>query len=170
MLTKADIEQYFLAEKNASLVFLVAGVIGIVMSIILLLLLKTSFYKGMALVCCVFGLTQLIVGYNIYRKADRQRVDIVYAYDLNPDKIGNTELPRVTKALAGIRSIMIAELLAFVIGMILLLTFRASAGKEIWLGVGLALIIQGTMALIFDIRAYRRTQNYFLRLTEFVNR
>jgi hypothetical protein len=48
MLTKADIEKYFLAEKQAGLFFLVIGIIAILLAFAFFFYWKTSLFKGMA--------------------------------------------------------------------------------------------------------------------------
>ena len=46
MLTKADIEKYFIAEKHESLVFLVIGIAVIVLALIFYFAVKTQIYRG----------------------------------------------------------------------------------------------------------------------------
>lgn len=64
MFSKAEIEKYFTAEKQGSLLFLVIGVVAIILELVFYLGLKTSFYKGAAipiLACCVELLAILFV-------------------------------------------------------------------------------------------------------------
>ena len=46
MLTKADIEKYFIAEKQESLVFLVIGIAAIVLALIFYFTVKTQSLPG----------------------------------------------------------------------------------------------------------------------------
>ena len=48
MLTKADIEKYFIAEKHESLVFLVIGIAVIILALIFYFTAKTQIYRGAA--------------------------------------------------------------------------------------------------------------------------
>ena len=66
MLTKAEIEKYFTAEKSESLLFLVIGIIAILLAIAFFFFLKTSFYKGAAVPLLVIGIIQAIVGFTVY--------------------------------------------------------------------------------------------------------
>ena len=45
MFTKADIEKYFNAEKQESLLFMLIGVAGIIAAFVFFFFLKTNFYK-----------------------------------------------------------------------------------------------------------------------------
>src|SRR3974390_1876133 len=95
MFTKADIEKYFVAEKNESLLFLVIGLLAISLSVFFYSYLKSSLYKGAAIPLLAIGLIQAIVGFTVYSRSDTQRISVVYAYDMNPGKLKNEELPRM---------------------------------------------------------------------------
>ena len=84
MFNKADIEKYFNAEKGESFIFMAIGIIGIIAAIIFFFVLKTNFYKGAAVPLVLVGLLLGVVGFTVYRSSDKQRVDNVYAYDMNP--------------------------------------------------------------------------------------
>lgn len=170
MLTKTDIEQYFLAEKNAAFIFLIAGIISIVLGLVFILILKTSFYKGAAVVLMAVGLLQTIIGYTIYSRSDKQRVDTVYAFDLNPDKLKNHELPRIKKAVTGIQVFLIAEAVLLIAGAALYFKNNSPAGNVFWQGVALLLVIEGLILLGADVPALKRNQTYLKKLEQLVQR
>ncbi len=62
MLTKVDIERYFIAEKHESLVFLVIGIIAILLATLFHFSIKTQVYKGAAFPLLVLGLIQAVAG------------------------------------------------------------------------------------------------------------
>ncbi len=62
MFTKTDIEKYFTAEKQESLLFMLIGIAGIVAALILFFFLKTNFYKGAAIPLLLVGLLLGVVG------------------------------------------------------------------------------------------------------------
>ena len=97
MLTKTDIEKYFIAEKQESLVFLVIGIAAIILALILYFMVKTQVYRGAAIPLLVLGLMQAVAGYSVYVKSDDQRISQVYAYDMNPDQLKTIELTRMRK-------------------------------------------------------------------------
>lgn len=95
MLTKTDIEKYFTAEKQESIVFLVLGIIAIATAIIFLFFIKNNCSRGAAIPALVIGLMMAIVGYTIYTRSDTDRIRVVYAYDMNPQELTTKELPRM---------------------------------------------------------------------------
>ncbi|MGB4883646.1 MAG: hypothetical protein WBP01_01300, partial [Ferruginibacter sp.] len=97
MFTKADIEKYFLAEKNAALFFLILGIVAILASVIFFAFIKTNWYKGFAVPLFIIGIIQGVVGYQVYKTADEYRKDNVFAYDLNPAKLESQEMARMQK-------------------------------------------------------------------------
>ena len=95
MLTKTDIEKYFIAEKQESLFFIVVGLVAICIAIIGVLIYKTPAFKGAAIPLIVIGLIQITVGFSVYKQSDDDRIRVIYAYDMNANDIKNTELPRM---------------------------------------------------------------------------
>ena len=176
MLTKTDIEQYFIAEKNAGLFFLVAGIVAIALAILLLVFLKGNVCKGLAWPLIVLGLLQAIVGYSVYSGSDKQRIDNIYAFDMNPGKLKTAELPRMQKAVKAITVFLVLELLAFIAGIVLLwmnrrfLSGTLFSSGTIGLGVGLALVFQSLLMAAADFAAYRRSVQYTGQLQSFVNK
>ena len=177
MLTKTDIEQYFLAEKSAGLFFLIAGIAAVCISVAFFIVAKTTLYKGMAWPLIILGLIQAVVGYTIYSKSDQQRVDNVYAYDLNPGKLKSNELPRMQKAVRGIAIFLWIELITFITGIVLLVVnrqfFSHSSSlpyNSFWLGVGIILIIEALVLAGADLMAYKRGKEYTYKLEQFLNR
>lgn len=163
MLNKSGIEQYFLAEKNAGLLLVIFGVAWIILALVFLFFLKTGFYKGSAYVLMVAGLLQAGVGYSIYRKSDKQRVDNVYAFDMNPNKLMTNELPRMEKAISGIKWFIAFEILLFVAGIIFFLkskTQHSAVIHSVWAGIGAVLVIQALFLVAFDYQAYKRGKIY----------
>ncbi|MBS1596664.1 MAG: hypothetical protein JST75_00455 [Bacteroidetes bacterium] len=169
MLTKADIEKYFLAEKHESLMFLVVGIIAIVLSLIFYSYLKTNFYKGAAIPLLVIGIAQAVVGYTVYARSDEQRIGNVYAYDMDPGKLKMQEFPRmqtVNKNFVIYRWIEIAFLIA---GGTLIFLYRNDPDKIFWFGLGITLVIQAALLLIADQIAAQRASVYTSLLEKFIN-
>lgn len=99
MFNKIDIERYFNAEKQESLLFVLIGFAGIITAIVFFFLLKTNFYKGAAIPLFLIGLLLGVVGYSVYKKSDEDRKRNVYGYDLNPSELNEKELPRMKTVL-----------------------------------------------------------------------
>src|SRR5690349_13072557 len=97
MISRTDIEKYFLAEKQAGLIFLILGIAAIIVALIAILTIKTNVWKGAAIPLIIFGVIQAAAGYVVYSRSDEQRISNVYAVDMNPDKLTKEEIPRMQK-------------------------------------------------------------------------
>ena len=124
MFTKADIEKYFLAEKNESLIFLIIGVTAILFAIGFFFFWKTNFAKGAAVPLLIIGLVQAAAGYVVYARSDNQRIDNVYAYDMNPAKLKNEELPRMKTVNRNFLIYRWVEILFVVTGLVLIFLYN----------------------------------------------
>ena len=160
MLTKADIEKYFLAEKQTGLIFLIIGVIAILLAIAFFFYGKTSFYKGMAVPLIIFGLLEAIAGYTVYSRSDTQRIENVYAFDMNPGHLKDNEFPRMQKVMKNFVIYRWVEIVFIIAGLVLIFLFRSDAGKTFWYGFGIALAIQAVIMLGADYFAEKRGKVY----------
>ena len=163
MLTKADIERYFIAEKQESLIFLIVGIVTIALALIFYFTAKTQIYKGAALPLLILGLVQAIAGYTVYIRSDDQRISQVYAYDMNPDQLKTIELTRMRKVNTNFLIYRWIEIGSIIAGITLIILFRGQETKTFWLGFGIALTI---MSGIFFI-AEKRAVYYTKQLEEF---
>ncbi|HTE12759.1 MAG TPA: hypothetical protein VK645_17390 [Chitinophagaceae bacterium] len=170
MFSKQDIEKYFLAEKQLGLSFIIIGAIAIVLAIVFFFLLKTPFYKGAAIPLLIIGLIQLVASITIYKKSDADRIRNVYAYDMNPVRIKNEELPRMKTVIKNFAIIKWVEIALVVTGLLMIFYYRADADKAFWYGLGLTLTIQALVMLIADYAAERRALQYTRGIESLVNR
>lgn len=160
MLTKADIEKYFIAEKQESLVFLIIGIVAIVLALLFYFAGKTHIYKGAAIPLFVIGLIQAGAGYAVYVRSDDQRISQVYAYDMNPDQLKTVELTRMRKVKMNFLIYRWVEIGAVVTGIILIILFKNQPEKSFWLGFGIALAIMAVVLFFADYIAEKRAVNY----------
>jgi len=167
MLTKADIEKYFIAEKQESLVFLVIGMAAILLALIFYFSAKTQIYRGAALPLLILGLMQSIAGYTVYIRSDDQRVGQVYAYDMNPDQLKTIELTRMRKVKTNFLIYRWIEIGFFIAGLILIILFFKQPVRSFWLGFGITLTIMAAELFIADFIAERRAVHYTSLLEEF---
>src|SRR5580765_7553280 len=159
MLTKADIEKYFVAEKQESLVFLVIGIIAVVLALIFYFAVKPPVYKGAALPLLILGLVQAVAGYAVYVRSDDQRVSQVYAYDMNPDQLKTIELTRMRKVKTNFLIYRWVEIGVLIAGIALIVIFRTEP-KTFWLGLGITLTLMAAELFIADFIAERRAVFY----------
>jgi ABC-type xylose transport system permease subunit len=160
MFSKADIEKYFLAEKQAGLMFLVIGLLAVILAIIFFVALKTNFYKGAALPLLIVGLLECVIGFAVYKRSDGDRVRNVYAYDMNPDQLKREEWPRMKKVNRSFTIIKWVEILLALAGIGLAFYFKANPEKSFWYGLGITLTIQAVVALGADYYAEKRALIY----------
>ncbi len=168
MLTKEYIEKYFLTEKQDGLMMMIAGLIVIALAIFLLIKGNDSFSKGVSIILVVTGIWQMIMGYPAFMHSDAYRIDIVYAYDMNPHILKNEELPRVEKTTKSLRNYRILEASLFLVGVALAIIFFSNEEKAIWYGIGLGLALQAMVIFIMDHFAAKRAEEYWFYLKTFV--
>ncbi len=167
MLTKTDIEKYFIAEKHESLVFLVIGIAAILLAITFYFLIKSPVYKGAAIPLLALGLIQAIAGYAVYVKSDDQRISQVYAFDMNPDQLKTIELTRMQKVKTNFLVYQWIEIALMIAGLVLVILFRNQEPGSYWMGFGLALTLMAAELYTADFIAEKRAIQFTALLEEF---
>jgi len=169
MLSKADIEKYFMAEKHESLIFLGIGIIAILLSLVFYSYLKTNLYKGAAIPLLVIGLIQAVVGYTVYARSDEQRISNVYAYDMDPVKLKAQEFPRMKTVKKNFIIYRWVEIVLVLSGIALIFLYKTNPNKAFWFGLGMTLAIQAGLMFAADYFAEQRAGVYTNLLENFVN-
>lgn len=170
MLTKTEIEKYFTAEKQESLLFLFIGIAGVITGIVFFFFLKTNFYKGAAIPFFLVGLLLGVVGYSVYKRSDDDRKRNVYAYDMNPSELKNKELPRMKTVLKNFVIYRYTEIILALVGVVIFFYFRNNETQHFWRGFGMALAIMAILTLAADYFAEKRGKAYANGLTSFVSK
>jgi hypothetical protein len=170
MFSKTDIEKYFNAEKAESWVFMAIGIAGIILAIVFFFFLKTNLFKGMAVPLASVGLILGIVGFTVYRSSDKQRIDNVYAYGMNPGQLRDKELPRMKTVMKNFVIYRWVEISLFLVGAGLYIYFIRDFRQDFWRGFGFVLAIMALLALAADYFAEKRGHVYTKGIESFVNR
>jgi uncharacterized membrane protein HdeD (DUF308 family) len=160
MFTKTDIEKYFLAEKQESLLFIIVGVAAVIAAIAFYFLLRSSFFKGAALPLLFIGIIELVVGYTVFKRSDDDRIRNVYAYDMNPSELRDKEIPRMQTVNRNFVIYRWVELAFLVTGIVLSMVFGQNPGRTFWYGFGIALSLQAGVLLVADYFAEKRALIY----------
>jgi hypothetical protein len=160
MLTKADIEKYFIAEKHESLLFLVVGLATILLALIFYFAVKTHICRGAAIPLLLFGLIQAVAGYIVYQRSDDQRINQVYAYDMNPGQLKSGELARMERVNRNFNIYRRIEISGVIAGIILIVVFRNEPTKHFWMGLGIALALMTAELFVADFIAAKRALRY----------
>lgn len=168
MFTKADIEKYFMAEKQESLLFVLIGIAGVVSAIVFFFFLKSSFYKGAAIPALLIGLLLAVVGFTVYKRSDADRKRNVYAYDLNPADLKDKELPRMKVVMKNFVTYRYTEIFLLLLGAALYVYFIKDIANDFWRGFGLALAVMSLLALTADYFAEKRGRIYTRGIESFV--
>lgn len=168
MLTKAGIEKYFIAEKNESLVFIVIGVLAILAAMYFIFIQKTAFAKGIAIPLIAIAFIEITVGWTVFRRSDKDRIDMVYALDMNPGILRTEEIPRMQKVLDNFRIYRWVEISLAITGLLLILFCRTKTEWSFWYGIGVGLAIQALLMLVADFFAEKRAWLYFESLNRLI--
>ena len=176
MFTKADIEKYFRAEKQESLLFVLIGVAGIITAVVFFFFLKTNFYKGAAIPLLLVGLLLGVAGYTVYKRSDGDRKRNVYAYDMNPAELKEKELPRMKTVIKNFVIYRYVEIVLALTGIGLFTYFFKTDGRfagsytPFWKGFGFTLAVMALLALAADFFAEKRGKIYTKGIESFTTK
>ena len=170
MFIKTEIEKYFLAQKQESLILCLAGIIAILLAGGFFFLWKTQFAKGAAAPLLALGILQAIIGYAVYAKSDKQRIDNVYAADMNPGKLKNQELPRIHSLNRNLTIYRFVELFLILAGIGMGVYFKSQPDRSFYIGLGVALAIESALLLGLDSLAWKRALFYTSQLETFLGK
>lgn len=169
MFGKTDIEKYFMAEKQESLLFIIVGALAVLAAMAFYFFIRSSFFKGAAIPLLLIGLLQLVVGLTVYNRSDDDRIRNVYAYDMNPGELKTRELPRMEKVNRNFVIYRWVELALLITGLVLSLVYGTNPGRSFWYGFGIALTLQAGIMLAADYFAEKRGLEYFRGLQSFTS-
>jgi uncharacterized membrane protein len=168
MFSKSDIERYFIAEKQESLLFLIVGIAAIVLGLLSYFYGKTPFFKGAAIPLIIIGLIQGVVGYTVYARSDEDRKRNVYAFDMNPSELKGKELPRMQKVNQNFVIYRWVEIVLAIVSVFLLLYYRGRENGLFLYGLGMALAVQSLFMLGADYFAEKRAAAYTAGIESFL--
>jgi ABC-type xylose transport system permease subunit len=168
MFSKPDIEKYFMAEKQESLLFLIIGIIALILAIAFFFFLKTNFYKGAAIPLVLIGLIQIVVGYTVYKRSDEDRVRNVYAYDMNPGQLKNEELRRMKTVIKKFAIYRWVEIVCVLGGALLIFYCKNNPDKALCYGLGVTLVVQAALMVGADYFSEKRAVQYSKGIESFV--
>jgi len=159
------IVKYFTGEKMESLLFLGMGIIGVAIAIFLFFVLKTSFFKGIAIPFLMVSILEIIVGVTIVNRSPKDIIRVESYLTDNSKMIQTTEIPRIEKVMKNFVIFRYIEITLIILGIILMYRFRHNL---LWNGIGLGLFIQSSIVLILDFFAERRGHVYLTYLRSLI--
>ena len=165
------IYKYFIAEKQESLLFLIVGIAAVLLAVVFWFFIKSNpqFFKGAAIPLLAIGLIQVVVGYSVYSRTDKQKTDIAYSIGMDPvNYVKQTELPRMKTVMKNFVIYRWVEIVFIIAGLFLIFLFRTNVDKTFWYGFGVALAIQAVIMLGADFFAEKRGKVYTEELKKLI--
>lgn len=166
------IYKYFIAEKQESLLFLIVGIVAVLLAVLFWFFIKSnpSFFKGAAIPLLSIGLIQLVVGYTVYSRTDKQKTDVAYNLGMEPvNYVKQTEQPRMKTVMKNFVIYRWVEIAFIITGLVLIFLFRSNPDKSFWYGFGVALAIQAIIMLGADYFAEKRGKVYTAELENIIS-
>lgn len=160
---QSELLNYFAAEKAESILFLIAGVAVLVLCVFLFRMADT--YRGMVYPLAIIALIQLIVGGSIFFRTDGQAAALTQQVQTQPEVFKSLEIARMEKVMTSFKWYKALEISLLVIGVAI--TFFV-ARQATFYGVGIGLIAQSGLMLVFDLFAERRGESYLQAVRTFI--
>ena len=165
------IYKYFVAEKQESLLFLIVGIVAVILAVVFWFFVKSnpSFFKGAAIPLLAIGLIQIVVGYSVYSRSDKQKAYIAYNIGMEPvNYVKQTEQPRMKTVMKNFVIYRWVEIAFIITGLVLIFLYWSNPGKTFWYGFGIALAIQAAIMLGADYFAEKRGKVYTEELKKII--
>ncbi len=121
-------------------IFIITGTLATAFALFFLLIIKYSFFKGLALVLLSSGILQ--ISYGSFTLAGCRETHLQARDHGAPGKARAMEIPTHISGAGHLTWLMLAAVAA---GTLLFITFRRSA-QTFWRGIGLGMLIQGALS------------------------
>jgi hypothetical protein len=162
-----QIVKYFNGEKVESYIFILIGVIAFAIALYFIFVLKSSFWKGVAIPFLVVALLEFIVGYTIVNRSAKDMIRVQTYLTNESKKIETEEIPRMEKVMSNFMIYRYIEIALIVLGIGLM---YSSMNETFWRGFGLGLFMQASIVLSLDFFAEKRGHAYLVYLQEIIKK
>ena len=159
------IVKYFTGEKLESFLFLGLGILGLALAIVFLLILKTSFLKGVAIPFLLVSFLEIIVGVTLIYRSPKDILRVETYLSEKNEMIQKEEIPRMEGVMRNFVIFRYTEITLIILGIILMYGFRQNFLLN---GIGLGLFIQSGIVLVLDFFAERRGEVYLTYLRNLI--
>jgi len=150
---KEQLIDYFIGEKRAALILVVAGIVALATAIALVA--TRSSYRGMAVPLGLVALFELGIGVVLLTRTDAQIAALLDQFARVPANMARAELARMGPVMRIFVIVKIAELLVLAGGVILTYAARRS---DFAFAAGVGCVAQAGLLLVFDLFAERRAE------------
>ena len=151
-----ELHQYFSAERQAGLLAVLLGVASLAGA--LYLWSARSPFKTAAWPLIVFGLIEVGLGGALVVRTPSQVQTLDAAFTSSPQETAAGERQRMTRVNQTFRIIIAGEIALIVLGASLAFFLRTR--NEAWAAIGMALLIEAAVLLVFDVFAEHRAHAY----------
>ena len=151
------IAQYFRAERAESVLFILVGALGLLLSWWFVVSLKRPFFTGMAISITAVALLQLIVGTTVFVRSPQDTARVTGLVQSDRPRLQSEEVPRMRVVMRNFKIYLGAEVGLLVLGLVVLAI--GSAGS-IWSGAAAGLAGQALFTMVLDLTAMRRGGKY----------
>jgi len=151
------IQSYFQAEKQGGFIAMAIGILACAIGGGVLLSAASPFYTGVSIPLVMIGFVQIMVGATVARRSDLQAEDLEKLFAESPADFRKLEGQRMKAVMRSFARIKWVEVAFIVLGLaIVLLNQEANFTK----GLGVGLLVQGVIMLVFDYFAENRGRAY----------
>ncbi len=151
----AEFTDYFTAEKQEALLFMVVGVLAI---LITAWMIKTSSrFRAAGFPLVAIAAIQITVGSTVYFRTDAQVGELTSLYEKDVTSFQSEEIPRMQVVIDNFVLYRWIEIALLFAGTILVVLLRKNPR---WLAVGLGLTLQSAIMLGLDYFAEARAAEY----------
>lgn len=158
------IHNYFSGEKAESILFITSGIVALVMPFYFIFVLKTSFWKGVAIPFLLVASLEIVVGFTIFIRSPKDKIRVESYMSHEPQKIKQEEIPRMEKVLHNFLIYRYVEIALIFIGIIFMYYTKNDTFLK---GIGFGLFIMASIVLTLDFFAERRGIVYLEYLQNF---
>lgn len=152
----SELLAYFTAEKHGALLI---GALGVVSASLAAYLWFThSPFRAMAWPLIIIGAGQLALGAGLLLRTDPQVARLQEGLRSTPEVTVEAELARMRKVNRSFKVVEAIEVLLLLAGLSLALALRAR--HLAWAAVGIGLVLQAVITLVFDLFAEHRALVY----------
>jgi hypothetical protein len=150
-----NMSDYFVAEKQESVIFVVVGLLAIGFS--LWLWMHGHRLKSMAYPLVVIALMQIVVGSTVYLRTDSQVSTLSAQLQVNPAALKAEETARMETVMKNFSIYKSIEMLLLIMGVGMIAFFQR---HDVAAGIGIGLVLQAAFTLTLDIFAETRGADY----------
>jgi len=150
-----QMNSYFGAEKQESLIFVAVGLVAIGISV--WLWLNGHRLKSMAYPLVVIALMQIVVGASIYLRTETQLSNLSAQLAANPAALKAEETTRMQTVMKNFSMYKAVEMVLLIVGVGMIAFLQR---HDIAAGIGVGLVLQAAFTLTLDIFAEARGSDY----------